>query len=130
MERFARVSRTLAVLAMVFLVGSLIGRVVAFELVRGFFAEFESTVIAAEALEPEATANVVARAGIGAGLVFEIPVVIYLLASRRARAARTPRPSRRSAVAVFFSRHRPLCHQRHVRLVRRPELHAEVPHRI
>lgn len=79
----------------------MIGRFVAFAVVRGFVAEFESSAIAAERLEFEATADFVARVGIVAGFVFEIPFVIYVLARSRAGNAQIPRPSRRFAVFIF-----------------------------
>lgn len=109
MVNFYLISRTLAALAVVFLVGAMIGRFVAFEIVHGLVTEFGFSAITGM-LESEATADFVSRVGIGTGFLFQIPFVFYLPARRRARIARIPHLSRRYAVfivvlaaALFFA---------------------------
>jgi|GEM_PF-3083798 Sec-independent protein secretion pathway component TatC len=100
MARFHLISRTLAALAVVFLVGAMIGRLVAFELVRVVVAGFESAAING-LFEPGATANFVSRVGIGTGFLFQVPFLCFLLARRQARIAQIPHLSRCYAVFIF-----------------------------
>jgi sec-independent protein translocase protein TatC len=83
-----------------FFIGAVLGRLVAFELLREFVT-FMGIYDVARTMASDDAADFATGVGNAVGFVVEIPLLVYFLSRRRAGRAGASPPSRRSAIIVF-----------------------------